>query len=121
MDSQYGTLSAVEPSGDVERLSLSADDLRDARHSVPVMTDKSTRILGAALLSVLVIAFVCCGFVLNDAQRDTQLVGGETLGTQLEGDAGHFQMLLNVQKWGYENPETGMLRVQCDDTVAQGR
>ena len=27
----------------------------------------------------------------------------------------------NLKSWGYENPDTGMLRVQCDDSVAMGR
>jgi len=27
----------------------------------------------------------------------------------------------NLKSWGFENPETGMLRVQCDDSVAMGR
>ena len=27
----------------------------------------------------------------------------------------------DLDDWGYENPDTGMLRVQCDDSVAMGR
>lgn len=32
-----------------------------------------------------------------------------------------FQKLVNIQDWGTVNPETGIIRVQCDDTVAEGR
>ena len=31
------------------------------------------------------------------------------------------QELVNILDWGYVNPKTGMVRAQCDDSVAQGR
>jgi len=31
------------------------------------------------------------------------------------------QKLVNIMSWGTLNPETGMSRVQCDDSVAEGR
>ena len=31
------------------------------------------------------------------------------------------QELVNIMDWGFVNPDTGMIRAQCDDTVTQGR
>lgn len=40
------------------------------------------------------------------------------LGHEVEADT---EKLIALSMWGYTNPETGMIRVQCEDSISEGR
>ena len=40
------------------------------------------------------------------------------LGHEVEADT---EKLIALSVWGYTNPETGMIRAQCEDSISEGR
>ena len=40
------------------------------------------------------------------------------LGNEVEADT---EKLIALSVWGYTNPETGMIRAQCEDSISEGR
>ena len=43
---------------------------------------------------------------------------GSQLGDEVKAGT---EKLISILDWGYVNPDTGMIRAQCDDSVAEGR